>query len=63
MPKGGLLSWGEVIEFFDASRDEYGACRISRLTCPNVDAAISDRWDSLGCVSEVLYQGESCEDR
>jgi hypothetical protein len=53
----------EVIEFFDASRDENGACRISRFKCPTVDAAISDRWDTLGCVSEVLYQGKSCKDR
>jgi hypothetical protein len=51
-----------VIEFFDASRDEYGGCRISRLRCPSVEAAISDRLDTLGCVSEVLYQSKPCKE-
>ena len=54
----------KVVAFGDFSRDYWGGCRVSKTTCPSVEAATSDRWDTMGCTpNEVLFEVHPCENR
>jgi hypothetical protein len=51
----------KVVEFNDFSRDYWDGCRVSRRTCPTVAAAMSDRWDTMGCSpNETLFEAHPC---
>jgi hypothetical protein len=50
-----------VIGFYDYTVDYWGGCRLSKRTCPSIEAMRSRSWDSEGCSQVVLEELKPCE--
>lgn len=50
-----------VTQFFDYSLDYWGGCKVLRMDCPSVAAAMSRDTEGAGCTSTVLASAHPCE--